>query len=81
MIEYDRRPDGLTGEEQELATRLGRERPVPRAGFRGALRRRLAEHDPGYGPRPHRLRLMVAGYTGVGACLIGAGALVATGVL
>ena len=46
--------------EREVADRLGGERPVPGASFRGALARRLVESDPGYGPRPERLRLMVA---------------------
>jgi hypothetical protein len=78
-------PNGQTGElaaeEQELAARLAEERPVPRAGFRGALGRHLASRDPGYGPRPERLRLMVAGYAGAGTCLIAVGALIATRVL
>jgi len=42
----------LEGGEYELADRLGAERPVPSAGFRGVLRRHLAARDPGYGPRP-----------------------------
>ena len=52
---------------------------MPAAGFRGALGRHLAARDPGYGPRPARLRPMVAGYAGAGTCLIAVGALVATG--
>ena len=62
--------------EQELADGLTLARPVPAAGFRGSLGRYLAEHDPGYGPRPERLRLIVAGYLGAGGVLIAlAGAL------
>lgn len=61
--------------EQNLAAALRSARPVPTAGFRGALGRHLAEHDPGYGPRPDRLRLMVAGYLGAGGLLIALAAL------
>ncbi len=72
--------DGFDPVEQEIAARLEEQRPVPRAVFRGALGRYLAAHDPGYGPRPERLRLMVAGYAGAGASLVALGALVAIGV-
>jgi hypothetical protein len=61
--------------EQNLAAALRIARPVPGAGFRGALGRHLAEHDFGYGPRPERLRLMVAGYLGAGGLLIALAAL------
>lgn len=63
--------------ERELAQGLTIARPVPRAGFRGRLARHLAQRDPGYGPRPERLRLLVAGYLGAGGLLI---VLVALGV-
>jgi hypothetical protein len=63
--------------EEELADRLTSARPLPLAGFRGALGRHLSERDPGYGPRPERLRLIVAGYLGAGGVLI---ALVALGL-
>jgi hypothetical protein len=70
MIE-DSRPSGdLDAADLDLADRLRIARPVPPAGFRGKLGRRLAERDPGYGPRPERLRLMVAGYIGAGGVLI-----------
>jgi hypothetical protein len=67
--------------ERELADRLAGERPIPAAGFRGALGRRLDEHDPGYGPRPVRLRPVVAGYLCGGSLLLVLGALSATGHL
>jgi hypothetical protein len=67
--------------ERVLADRLSRERAVPGAGFRGALARRLAASDPGYGPRPERLRLIVASYVGAGSLLVALGALSATGAL
>jgi hypothetical protein len=68
---------GFEPAEQELADRLVDARPAPPAGFRGTLGRHLAQRDPGYGPRPERLRLVVAGYLGAGGLLI---ALVALGV-
>ena len=67
--------------ERELAERLAGDRPAPTAGFRGALGRRLAARDPGYGPRPERLRLIVAGYVAAGSVLLVLGALSATGAL
>jgi hypothetical protein len=70
-------PDSFEGAEHELADQLRIARPVPPAAFRGRLGRHLAEHDPGYGPRPERLRLIVAGYIGAGGLLI---ALVALGL-
>jgi hypothetical protein len=66
---------GLAPAEQDLADRLALARPVPPAGFRGKLARRLADRDPGYGPRPERLRLIVAGYLGAGGLLIALAAL------
>lgn len=67
----------LGPQENELATRLEAERPVPAARFRGALGRRLAERDPGYGPRPERLLVLVALYTLAGLLLLLAGVLIA----
>jgi hypothetical protein len=67
----------LEPDERQLADRLIDARPLPPAGFRGTLGRHLARRDPGYGPRPERLRLVVAGYLGAGGLLI---ALVALGV-
>jgi len=79
----DQPEDGLELDdaERELAASLGVQRPVPNAGFRGALGRHLAVRDPGYGPRPARLRLFVGGYLGAGGLLIALGALVAAGAL
>jgi hypothetical protein len=72
--ETDSNPE-LGPDERELAGRLGVERPVPAAGFRGALGRHLAARDPGYGARPERLRLIVAGYLAAGSLLIAVGTL------
>jgi hypothetical protein len=68
-------PDRAFGE------RLQTERAVPGAGFRGALGRHLALRDPGYGPRPARLRLIASAYLGAGAVLLALGALQAAGAL
>ena len=73
--------DQLVPAEEQLADRLQDERPVPAAGFRGALGRYLAARDLGYGPRPERLRVMVLSYLVVGALLLGLAALIAVGAL
>jgi hypothetical protein len=67
--------------ERSLADRLEADRPVPAAGFRGALRRSLDAQDPGYGPRPAHLRLIVSAYLGACLVLLAAAALDATGTL
>jgi hypothetical protein len=67
--------------DEAVGRRLNDHRPVPAAGFRGALARHLRARDPGYGPRPPRLRLTVVGYTAAGLAAMGVGALVATGAL
>jgi len=60
--------DDLDPDLRELAMRLQRERPLPRPAFRGDLGRRLAGRTPR--PRPHRLRLLVAGQLGAGSLLL-----------
>jgi hypothetical protein len=75
MSKEPTRPSELGGAEQHLAAQLTVARPVPGAGFRGALGRRLSELDRGYGPRPAHLRLVVAGYLGAGGLLIALAAL------
>lgn len=69
----------LTPSERELADRLSAERPLPAARFRGALARHLAARDPGYGPRPAQLHLLVSGYLLVGVLLTALGVLLAVG--
>lgn len=71
----------LSTQENEIAERLDRERPVPAAGFRGALARYLVVRDPGFGPRPARLPAMVCAFLGTGGVLIALAALQATGQL
>jgi hypothetical protein len=67
--------------EHDLSLRLAAERPVPAPEFRGVLGRLLASADPGYGPRPERLREKVALWLAGGAALLALGALQATGAL
>jgi hypothetical protein len=67
--------------EREVAERLTQQRPVPAAGFRGALGRRLADRDPGFGPRPEHLVPLVSAGLGGGLALIALAALLATGSL
>ncbi|MGZ6616607.1 MAG: hypothetical protein ACXVFQ_19555 [Solirubrobacteraceae bacterium] len=62
--------------DQDTADSLRIARPVPAAAFRGRLRRQLSDRDPGFGPRPERLRLIVAGYVVAGGLLIALAALV-----
>jgi hypothetical protein len=71
----------LSADEQALAGRLARGRPVPPARFRGDLARRLAAADPGYGPRPARLRSTVAGLIAAGSVTFAVGTLVGTGII
>jgi hypothetical protein len=52
-----------------LAERLGDQRPVPSAGFRGTLRRRLLDQGPGE-RRPARIRLLIGAYAGSGSLLL-----------
>ena len=71
----------LDSGERELGERLHRDRPVPSAGFRGALGRHLSERDPGYGPRPPWLVPIVTASFSSGLVLILLSALTATGAL
>jgi hypothetical protein len=56
-------------EFMHLAERLGSERPIPSASFRGDLRRRLIAGGPVHG-RPARLRALIAGYASAGVALL-----------
>lgn len=67
-------PDALL----RVAARLDRERPVPRAAFRGELGRRLARADV-VRPRPPRLRTLIAGCASAGLALLLIGAASAAG--
>ena len=74
-------PDGGsdTPEERQASEWLQAVTPVPTAGFRGALGRYLRRRDPGFGPRPARLRLISAACLCAGALLLLVAALQATG--
>ncbi len=71
----------LSPRERALSEQLEAQRPVPAAGFRGALGRYLVREDPGYGPRPNGLRAQSAGLVLAGAVVLVVGALQATGAL
>ena len=73
--------DGLAAFDLGTAELLHRRRPVPAPGFRGVLGRHLMALDPGWGPRPARLRLIVAAYLLVALILIGLAALIGIGGL
>lgn len=73
--------DQLTPNDQALGEQLRSGRPIPAAGFRGALGRHLAARDPGYGPRPERLRLLVSAWLLAGLALVAVGALLGLGAL
>lgn len=65
-------PADMPTEEAEpllaLAERLRHERPVPRASFRGDLRRTLLVEP--LTQRPPRLRLRIAGYLAAGSLML-----------
>ncbi len=79
--EHDDLGQGPEAVKTELADALTRERPVPAPGFRGALGRYLTLRDPGYGPRPERLRMIVTAWVFAGVVLIAIGLMQASGSL
>jgi hypothetical protein len=81
MSEPSETDEQTTAADSQLADRLGAQRPVPSGVFRGALSRHLAALDPGHGPRPPRLRAIVALYSAGGALLMALGTLLATGTI
>lgn len=81
MTEHPDFDTSLDPADREVGSRLAAERPVPPADFRGSLGRSLLDDDPGYGPRPQRLRMAVVTYLGAGLALTALGALQAVGAL
>ena len=73
--------DNLSPEDLLVASTLASRRPAPAPAFRGALTRRLAALDPGYGHRPARLRTHAALLCLAGAILLLLGLLVGTGAI
>jgi hypothetical protein len=71
----------LTAPERALAEHLQVARPVPAPAFRGALSRYLVARDPGYGPRPTRLRLITSGCLAASGVFLVLAALQAAGSL
>jgi hypothetical protein len=63
-----------------MAEMLEAERPVPRAAFRGELRRALLTRERRKPQALPRLRLMIAAYAGSGAVLLGIAAVGVAGV-
>ena len=53
-----------------VAERLETERPVPRAAFRGELRRHLVAGMAKHRARPARLRLLINAWAGSGSALL-----------
>jgi hypothetical protein len=71
-------PGLRSGEPPELVhlgKRLEAERPVPRAGFRAELRRRLLEAGSERALARGRLRLLITAYAGSGVVLLAIAAL------
>jgi hypothetical protein len=60
----------MTEEFDPTAERLKVERPVPRAGFRGDLRRTILDAANAQPSRPQRLGLVIAAYAGSGLVLL-----------
>jgi hypothetical protein len=75
------RDEHLEAPERDLGAHLASGRALPGTEFRGALGRRLAAEDPGFGPRPEHLGRTVALYLTGGSALAGLGLLQALGVL
>ena len=60
----------MTEEFDPIISRLDSERPVPRASFRGDLRRSLLADSRERHTRPARLRLLISAYAGSGLVLL-----------
>ncbi len=78
MVEPD---DTLTPEDLSLAATLQARRPSPTLSFRGTLSRRIAQLDPGYGPRPAHLWVRAGALAAGGGVLVVLGLLVSLGAI
>ncbi|MGH2842339.1 MAG: hypothetical protein ACRDKL_01955 [Solirubrobacteraceae bacterium] len=81
MSEPQQPPPAMTSAERAVAEALSRQRPAPTPAFRGALARRIAGLDPGYGHRPAGLWPRALPLIALGLLLVLAGALAAVGAL
>jgi hypothetical protein len=80
---HDLDPDLTPAERARLVAageRLERDRPVPRAAFRGDLRRALLSGRAPAGVGAGRWRVLVATYSGLGALLLAVAAVGLAGV-
>ena len=73
------RDDERTSQLGELDSRLRAARPVPGAGFRGELRRRLLAQGEGESA-PRRLRVLITAYASSGSALLAVAAIGLAGV-
>jgi hypothetical protein len=73
---FDAPPDP---EEAVVIEILDETKPLPPETFRGELAQRLAEEDPGWGPRPEHLWPQALGLITVGIALLVIGALISAG--
>jgi hypothetical protein len=70
----------MTEELDPISRRLESERPVPSAGFRGELRRRLVTAADARRSAPPGLRLLIAAWAGSGAVLLAIAVIGLTGI-
>ena len=70
----------MNDELDDITLRLESERPVPRAAFRGELRRRLASRARVRPEAPRHLRLAITAYAGSGLVLLAIAAVGLAGI-
>lgn len=56
--------------ERAIAARLHREKPLPRAAYRGSLRRHLLSTGDSEAARPRGLRFLITAYATSGVALL-----------
>ncbi len=78
-MSLDEPSDFSDPEDAEVVELLDGTKPVPARDFRGALARRLANEDPGWGPRPQHLWPQSLALVIVGVLLLLIGALISVG--
>lgn len=81
--ELDLGPDAAPGEAEallELADQLEQHRPIPSAGYRGELRRRLLTRVGSRRSRPQRVGALISAYASSGVVLLAVAVLGVAGV-